>query len=68
MTIEYVICPCCNNEFRVNVPAGREIEDVFIASHILSSLTRRHDRRMLCPKCFINVYVSFSKPSGQVRR
>jgi hypothetical protein len=62
MAIERVVCPCCNSEVRVNVPNGREIVDVFVPATILTSLMRRHDRRMLCPKCTIEVFVRFAIP------
>lgn len=59
MNIEHVICPGCNSEFRVNVPPGKDIVDVFIAAHIFASFTKRHDHRLLCPRCGIEVFVKY---------
>ena len=60
MSIEHAICPCCNGEFRVNVPSGKDIVEVFIAAHIFASWTKRHDQRLLCPRCGIEVFVRFA--------
>lgn len=63
MNIEHVICPCCNDELRVNVPVDRAIENVFIATNIFTGLAKTFDQRLRCPKCSIGVFVRLSQPA-----
>ena len=63
MNIENAICPCCNDELRVNVPSDRAIENVFIATSIFTSFTKKLDQRFRCPQCTIEVFVRLSQPA-----